>query len=447
MLRPTQSAIIFVQQLGRGLRKFRNKKYVTVIDFIANYANNYMVPIALYGDSSYNKDNLRKLLKSGSAFIPGASTVNFDFIAKEKIFKSINETSFKTLRLLQEEFFKLKQRLGKTPRLIDFINNNSIDPMIFLEKYHSYPIFLQKVEKGFQIKLSLKHLQSLRFISNEISIGLRPHELVLLQLLVEKKELSYFDFENILREKWQIGLDKSSFESVLRILQNQFFVEANRKKFGEITYVCYDKEKQILSINDSFASLLDSSEYKNHVGQSLELGISNYINRSKSGPNIGGLFLYSKYSRKDICKTLNWEKDESSILYGYKIQNKTDPWVCPIFVTYEKGSSIEDSIRYDDVFIDEGAFSWMTRNNVRINSKETVLIMDYEKNKMRIPFFIKKSDGEGQDHYYLGDVYPKSAEEQTISAKGKKLPVVNIILAFKSRIRQDIYNYFENPFS
>ncbi|PKM84177.1 MAG: DUF3427 domain-containing protein, partial [Firmicutes bacterium HGW-Firmicutes-11] len=46
MLRPTQSAIIFVQQLGRGLRKLWNKEYLTVIDFIGNYANNYMVPIA-----------------------------------------------------------------------------------------------------------------------------------------------------------------------------------------------------------------------------------------------------------------------------------------------------------------------------------------------------------------------------------------------------------------
>ena len=59
MLRPTQSAIIFIQQLGRGLRKISSKNYLTVIDFIGNYDNNYLVPIALYGDTSYNKDNLR----------------------------------------------------------------------------------------------------------------------------------------------------------------------------------------------------------------------------------------------------------------------------------------------------------------------------------------------------------------------------------------------------
>ena len=92
MLRPTQSSIIFVQQLGRGLRNIEEKEYLTVIDFICNYENNYMIPIALYGDSSYNKDTLRKLMTSGSSLIPGASTVNFDEISQQKIFDSIKIT-------------------------------------------------------------------------------------------------------------------------------------------------------------------------------------------------------------------------------------------------------------------------------------------------------------------------------------------------------------------
>src|SRR5690625_7573396 len=47
MLRQTQSSIIFIQQLGRGLRKYDSKDYLTVIDFIGNYKNNYLIPIAL----------------------------------------------------------------------------------------------------------------------------------------------------------------------------------------------------------------------------------------------------------------------------------------------------------------------------------------------------------------------------------------------------------------
>ena len=56
MLRPTESPIVFIQQLGRGLRKAEEKEYVVVLDFIGNYRNNFMIPIALSGDLSYNKD-------------------------------------------------------------------------------------------------------------------------------------------------------------------------------------------------------------------------------------------------------------------------------------------------------------------------------------------------------------------------------------------------------
>ncbi len=49
MLRNTKSSIMFTQQLGRGLRKFAYKDSVVVIDFIGNYANNFLIPVALYG--------------------------------------------------------------------------------------------------------------------------------------------------------------------------------------------------------------------------------------------------------------------------------------------------------------------------------------------------------------------------------------------------------------
>ena len=91
MLRPTQSPIVFIQQLGRGLRKAPGKEYVVILDFIGNYNNNFMIPVALSGDRSYNADVIRKYVISGNSTIPGASTIHFDEISKDKIFKSIDK--------------------------------------------------------------------------------------------------------------------------------------------------------------------------------------------------------------------------------------------------------------------------------------------------------------------------------------------------------------------
>lgn len=86
MLRSTQSPIVFIQQLGRGLRKANGKEYVVILDFIGNYNNNFMIPIALSGDRTYNKDNIRRYIMEGGRVIPGASTVHFDEISRKRIF-------------------------------------------------------------------------------------------------------------------------------------------------------------------------------------------------------------------------------------------------------------------------------------------------------------------------------------------------------------------------
>ncbi len=83
MLRPTESSIIFIQQLGRGLRKSANKEYVTVIDFIGNYKTNYLIPIALSGDQSQNKDNYKKFLTNNDS-INGVSTINLKKLLKNR---------------------------------------------------------------------------------------------------------------------------------------------------------------------------------------------------------------------------------------------------------------------------------------------------------------------------------------------------------------------------
>ena len=92
MLRPTESPIIFIQQLGRGLRKADDKEYVVVIDFIGNYRNNFMIPIALSGDRSYNKDNIRRYVTEGCRVIPGASIFICILLIKDQICILISRT-------------------------------------------------------------------------------------------------------------------------------------------------------------------------------------------------------------------------------------------------------------------------------------------------------------------------------------------------------------------
>lgn len=104
MLRPTESAIVFVQQLGRGLRKNDSKEYVVIIDFIANYEKNFLIPVALSGQTNYNKDSLRQFVCEGSLMTPGASTIQFDQITEKRIYQSIDAANFTQVRLIKDSY-------------------------------------------------------------------------------------------------------------------------------------------------------------------------------------------------------------------------------------------------------------------------------------------------------------------------------------------------------
>ena len=185
---------------------------------------------------------------------------------------------------------------------------------------------------------------------------------------------------------------------------------------------------------------MNQAEFKMELSNLIQYGLKKWQNEYKNHDE-DNLVLYKKYSRKDVCRLLNWEKDESSTMYGYRNKYNT----CPIFVTYEKKEDISSSTKYDDQFINPQLFSWMTRSNVTLESKESQSIINHKENGLKIYLFVKKSDGEGTDFYYMGKVEPVSYRQTVIqNDKGKDLPIVNFELKLEHEVRSDIYDYFAN---
>ncbi|MCU6222773.1 hypothetical protein KWI06_23795, partial [Enterobacter cloacae] len=133
MLRPTQSAIIFVQQLGRGLRLSDKQDHLIVLDFIGNYNTNFLIPVALSSNNSYNKEEMRRFVIQPNALINGRCSVNLDRIAKDRVLKSIDQAKFNTIAFLKQQYAVLKKKLHRSPRHVDFLYYNEIDPKLFIK--------------------------------------------------------------------------------------------------------------------------------------------------------------------------------------------------------------------------------------------------------------------------------------------------------------------------
>lgn len=423
MLRPTQSAIIFVQQLGRGLRKAEGKEYVTIIDFIGNYNNNYLVPIALYGDRSFNKDTIRKLMRSGSNLIPGTSTVNFDEVAREKIFESIKNTSMHKLADLKKDYEGLKRKIGKVPMMMDFIKYGSRDPWLFVSNQKSYLNFINKVENNYRDTISPDLLELLELFTLNVNNGKRVDESLLLQQLLETSSLNKNDFIEKMKSNYNYWINEETIQSLLININFNFI----KKEYDNIRL-----ENDTFVLGKKLRDALENDTFNTFFADSVDYSIATFDESFSEEKYIDGLIRYKKYSRKDVCRLLNWDQDISSTVYGYRTRNN----VTPCFVTYHKSDELEGDINYNDYFISSSEFAWDSRSNRKINSKEIESII----NSKRILLFVKKEDGEGFDFYYLGDVMiiPDSVEQGTTD---KGSPVVHFKFLLDKPVEDTLYDY------
>lgn len=214
--------------------------------------------------------------------------------------------------------------------------------------------------------------------------------------------------------------------------------QSEKKKYADINIVEYNSNRtysRLYSYNQGVKQL----PFYQQLNDLIQLGFLRYRDIYSENQDEMGLTLYQKYSRKDVCRILNWERDDSSTVYGYKIKNGS----CPIFVTYEKKDNIANSTKYEDVFLANNLFSWMTRSRVSVDSDEAQKLIHYKENGLKILLFIKKSDGEGSDFYYMGLAEPICWEQTKISNDdGKMLPIMNFHLQLEHSVRDDIYHYF-----
>lgn len=111
-LRPTESSTVFLQQLGRGLRPYKGKEYLNVLDFIGNYEKAGKAPLLLSGEKSFSKDKAGEYQKIE---YPDDCLVDFDMRLID-LFKELDKKSLSIKERIRKEYYRVKELLvGKVP--------------------------------------------------------------------------------------------------------------------------------------------------------------------------------------------------------------------------------------------------------------------------------------------------------------------------------------------
>lgn len=433
MLRPTKSAIIFVQQLGRGLRKYPQKDYVVILDFIGNYQNNFMIPIALSGDTSYNKDNIRHYVAEGNRFIFGSSTIHFDKVARQKIYQAIDSAKLSDTALLKNEYLQLKQKSGKIPSIFDFSQFGSIDILKFLDKFKTYHNFLQKYDKDYTIRFNTIQEEILYFISYRFAKGKRIHELLALKLLLKNTSHLLMDTTHILTTKYHQELTEQIKVSLIRNLTNLFTISNEQAKFSNCIFIKENNNDYIIS--DIFKSALLDEKFYFQINEILDFALERYQKYYQNRYKDTNLVLYQKYTYEEVCYLLNWpQKINPNAMAGYFYEKTTH--TMPVFINYIAPD--KKRVDYTNEFLSNTLITAYSKSNRKLDSSDAKHIYNAKEEQNKLYLFVRKpsEDKEAKEFYFLGEITAQGKPEFAPKYNGFK-----ILYKLDTPVRADIFDY------
>lgn len=458
MLRPTKSAIIFVQQLGRGLRKAKGKEYVVVLDFIANYDNNYLIPVALSGDRTGNKDNIRRYLIEGNNVINGASTIYFDSVTRKRIFESIDKARINTRKILLDSYRQFKEKLNGRPMLTDFDKYEEMDPLRILSymdgvsefkkrKICSYHGFLVTLD-GLEETLSEQENHILEYVSQKFASGKRLNEIIMLEVLMsaemDEDVLARWKSEMI-NEHLLVGAYTE--KNIISLMNGQYYnCGSTPDRFSDCVFLEEKNGRHVVS--GSFLAACKNKDFCDCMNDLLRFSRARYdrsYRHAHGQCKYGDVFMVGqKYTYEDVIRALDFESNSRiSTVFGYMYDERTKSF--PVFVNYDKDENVSESMNYKDRFLDQSTIITESKHPRNMNSSDVVTALNSIEMKVSMLLFVRKNKKDRSttpEFYYLGTMthvpggYVKEVKKENPSDN-----TVEIEYRLETPVEKNLYDY------
>lgn len=428
-LRPTDSQTIFIQQLGRGLRKYENKDFVTVLDFIGNdYKRSVQIAFAL-GGLSENFVVEKKLISAlveddfkSIGLMDYGVEIHIDDLSKKDIICFIDEVNFNTKKYLEQDYLNFKKYIGSEeyPRHVDYLNNDyAPDIMKFMQskihgvKSKSYYSFLKAIDEKNIPSFDERQEAFIDYVSDMLPI-VRPDEYLIIEKLLDNVgECSVDELEEHVKNSVE-HYSPDMFRHALKYMH----------KKGHV--LCSD---QIVRLNDINITV----EFDEYLRDLINYGIGRYdVEFYEVNNSTQRLFkLWAKFKKRQIKELL--QKDPDDIQLGTNVYDG----VAYAYVTIHKASSTKENLKYVDGYIDSRTFQWETV--AHITDKELSSL----KNSSEMHLFVRKTDSE--DGIQLPFTYIGSGKMEYIEGSKKPNGAHLFNIRLTDEAPEDIYYDFKLP--
>lgn len=368
-LRPTESSTIFLQQLGRGLRKYPNKPYVTILDFIGNsYKRSVHIALAL-GSLSRNSILEKKLLKfmvkndfRTLGLEDYGVQIHIDDLSKEEIIDKIESENFNRINYLKMDYqnFKAYLKSPSYPSHMDYMNSDYAPNLLkFMKikiggkKTNSYYGFLKGIEETALPVFSESQVMCIDYLSSLLPL-VREHEYLVAKYLLEG--MTSCSTINAICKEEIAGFQPEQLSHALR-----FMVEGGAITMdGDNIHIVGEREQ----------------EFDEYVSDLLNYGLTQYSARYD---NQQADFLLRQDYRMDQVLLKILENPRHNQLGTYYKNGKMY-----VFAGLKKDATVQEHLNYADKFLDKDVFQW--ESIARISEKEERL----QREAKQVLLFVRK---------------------------------------------------------
>ena len=296
-LRPTESPIVFLQQLGRGLRTSRGKEYLNVLDFIGNYEKAGRAPMLLSGGSHFAGESAKNYY---DIEYPDDCIVDFDMRLID-LFKELEKKSLSIKERIRKEFYRVKELLnGKVPTRMELFTYMDVDVYQYCIKHSKENPFRRYLD-------FLKEMNELSEGEEEVYAGIGKEFLALIEttdmVKVYKMPILYAFYnhgnirlavteEEVLhhwKEFFDQGTNWKDFNSEISYVEYQKMTDKQHllkaksmpikflKASGKGFFI--DKEGYVLAIREELKAVCELEDFKKQMKDILEYRTMDYYRR------------------------------------------------------------------------------------------------------------------------------------------------------------------------
>ena len=395
-LRPTLSSTVFIQQIGRGLRKAAGKDFVTIIDFIGNHKKDYLIT-KVFSDEIHNKsflyekkEKIIEQIKNQFSNIPGASYIELDRICQERIIDKIEKINFNSRNILKEMYNEFKNDIGKSPEefleISDFDSNIELFVELVTKVGSFYEAQVQFENDNFIKYYRMKNPKTdlLAYMEKKIRLC-EPFTYLTVKFFLKSKyegqnlRNKYINSEILLSEYKKYFSIKDEFKNFY--LLERIFNELIEDEILEADLYGYKISKKYEAIFYE-----EDKNFEKRLSDLINLGLNEFRKNDIEEFNDNVLITHKEYKRIDLQILLDSKVPKGTWRAGYA---NTEKDIC-LFITNDKSHIMQENLKYDNSLHSDEIIQWISQPKTYHSSSVGQMFIKHREKNMKVHIFARK---------------------------------------------------------